>query len=209
MRKSMIAVILGIACFLAVPALANDVNLGVQVTMPIATAIKAEMAEINSNGTATPDDDVWGTVSDVTSGATLNFDTRTMTKNATTGVYSTGYYYVLEITPDGGGWGGPVSVRFTSGTPNDIGQHATLTLVKATYTSATTPPTESQIVKSGLINFTATQTVSASTLSGSWLRAYVGLATGEEPATYNVTPFTDSTPGGLYSGSLQFSYTGS
>ncbi len=209
MRKSIsklstIAAVLVI--FVCQTAFANSVLIGVQVTMPSSTGITVKMTEVKSDG------NVWGITEDITaSGGTINFDNHPMVVTDE-GVYLTGYYYVLDIAPAGGGWAGSgVTFSYSAGI-NDIGLHSKATLVECVYTAPDTKPDENDIATYGLHDMN--RTIPITSYDEGWLRVYIGLSTGQKTGKESeeglgITPFTAATPAGLYSGSLTISYTGS
>ncbi len=182
---------------------ANDIDVTLQVTMKTANSITAKLIEIES---VKDSDDIWGVATDVSGTALINFTKpgRTLTKT-TDGVYLTGYYYALEISPVGGGWTGTgVDLTYFDGDP-DIASHATMTVVRAEYTGPDTDPNEIKLHEKVKLQ---TIPINTADLVGGWLRIYLGLSTGEsDPA--GVTPLTDGTAAGTYSGTLRISYTGS
>ena len=211
-KKSSLSLLIAVSAslLLCVGAFANSVNVGLSVTMPGSNSIIVKLTEVDSNGTATPTDDIWGTSTDITAGGSINFTaTHPMILNTTTGVYSTGYYYVLDVSPGSGGWSGSTGVvmSYISGTP-DIADHSVATLVKAVYVSPT--QTTETPIGAGKYKFTNIPgAVSVGTLQGGWLRVYVGLSTGEAGEPTGVTPFTAASASGTYSGTLTLTYTGS
>jgi len=202
-------IVVGVTLLACSVAFANSVNVGMSVNFAAGTTVEVKSSEINSNNTTTPTDDTWGTTTTISSGGstsgTINFSSRPLVKNPTFNFYSTGYYYAVDVAPLGGGWGGPVTLSYTPGTP-DIADHAVITLTKAVYVSATSSTDTPFTAKLALDNLPAS--VPVSSVSGGWLRMYLGLATGDTGEPVGVTPFTGASPAGTYSGTLTISYTG-
>ncbi|OGX18776.1 MAG: hypothetical protein A3K83_02405 [Omnitrophica WOR_2 bacterium RBG_13_44_8b] len=190
-------------------AFANSVNVGMSVNFAAGTSVEVKSSEINSNNTTAPADDTWGTTTTISSGGnasgTINFSNRPLIKNPTFNFYSTGYYYAVDVAPLGGGWGGPVTLSYTPGTP-DIADHAIITLAKAVFVTPTQSTDTAFTGKLALDNLPSS--VAVASVSGGWLRMFIGLATGDTGEPAGVTPFTGATPAGTYTGTLTISYTG-
>ena len=197
-------------------AFANTVSVGLSATLDAATGVSVVYTEIQKSTTG--GNDSWGTLVTVSSGTTtsgtINFSSHSMVLDPTYKFYSTGYYYAVEVAPVGGGWSGPIALSYTAGA-NDIGQHANIAFAKCVYNpavpgtpnevnlSASTPTT----TKYSLNSLPASlRSIPVSTITGGWLRMYLGLAS--DGTVSGVTPFTAATPAGTFTGTLTISYTG-
>ena len=208
--KITLAIVMAFAVSLSLSSMAdaNNLVIDLKVEMKSAYSISAKLVEIES---VKDDKDIWGLTQNVTGTATLNFTKSGRDLEKTTdGVYLTGYYYALEVSPVGGGWTGTqgINIGYSGDTNKNIADHATMTLVRAEYTGLDTDPDEIDLYRRVRFDHAAASNIPTSDLIGGWLRVYLGLATGETDEPSDVTPFTDGTEAGTYSGTLTLSYTG-
>ena len=208
-KNMVLTLVLGIALIFGATGLvkANEVNVVFQAEMPSATAIEVTVFPIEFTDDDVDFNDNW---LDGVEGAAINVDFETdLDMNSETGVYASGHYYAIEIGGNGGGWGGPIQVDYIAGT-NDLALHATATVSMMTWVAddPNTPdvePAEEAVLETARLD--RVSDISEADLEGHWARIYVGLASGEEPADMEVTPFTNATLPGVYSGTLQLTYT--
>lgn len=153
----------------------------------------------------------------------LNFGNLVYTNVGTTAnpsyIFLPTNYYAIDIAVTGGAGTPDSTVNYTdgaapTGATSTLGVKGTAMFVKETYTSATTPPTESTIT--GFTNKYRYKDVSAlhipyTALGGSWLRVYLGIWDGNTTQTYldpaNGQPFTAADAAGTYTGTMTFTET--
>lgn len=207
-------------CFLfGISVFANSVDFGLEVDMPRATSIKATLSEIDSAGTETPDDDTWveigqyesGTVPIDFTGGGHTMEEQFDPQGESLGIFLTGFYYAVDVTPVGGGWD-PSNVGLTlayAPGAKDFADHATAGLVRIIYDPDTGLGVHAGGVEATLYNLRSLPSlVPYSYVEEGWLRIYIGLATGSDAEeAFGVTPFTAATEVGEYTGTLTISYS--
>jgi len=133
----------------------------------------------------------------------LSFDP--MTLNATTLVYLPGVYYVLNFGVTGGAGEPDVSFTYNEGTnpngsTNGLGHKSSITFAQEAGSKETLL---SSHPKTMLINVNPVHVVYTELAAGSYLRAYLGVCTGNSSTDPSgCQPFTNADAAGTYTGSL-------
>lgn len=195
----------------------QNVNFALDADMPRATSIKATLSEIRSVESG---DDAWTEIGEYESGTVPidftggqhplveQFDQQ----GESLGIFLTGFYYAIDVTPVGGGWDPSnvgLNLTYAEPGPNNLADHATAGLVRIIYDPATDKGVHAGGVEATLYNLRSLPSlVPYSYVEEGWLRIYIGLATGSDAETaLEVTPFTAATEVGEYTGTLTISYS--
>ncbi len=150
----------------------------------------------------------------------LNFGTLQLTNVGTAGspnyIFLPTIYWALDIAVTGGAGSPNTTVTYTDGAKptgavSSLGVKGTVMFTKEVYTSSTTPPTETGIGTKKRFLDLVSFNVPASSVSGGWLRAYIGIWNGNTTQTFpdpsNGQPFTTGDAAGTYTGTLTFTET--
>lgn len=139
------------------------------------------------------------------SGYTLDFGT--LQYNTENNIYTTSKYFVVEIDNFSSVQITYNDVSSPTGALKGLGKASFITLVKAVYTGATTPPNETILSKHALHNLNTS--INYSVLNKGWLKMYLGLSTGDpdQGEPQGVTPFTAKDKPGDYIGTMTITAT--
>lgn len=136
----------------------------------------------------------------------LDLDFETLTLDPEDNVFRAGHFFFVQVTPQGAG-DVTTTVSYTEATNNrptgatrGLGSAAIATFVKAKDDK-----TETQIGSKTALTGLNKQ-ISPASVTGGWLKVYLGLANGDETIT-GVSPFTTADKTGDYSGTITFSAT--
>ena len=179
-------------------------------TVAQATDVNVTLTKIDSQATADPGDDVWGSATTTLSFGTLELKTFTDPNDATK-VYmvflpADNSYYAADVGTNGAGpWTINHTVSgadFTTAGDNGLGDNMVVTFVHQTSDTES-----SELGKYAIMN--ATRSYTSAQLTGGWLRVYYGFASGDpaanEPA--GTSPISVTQSGRTYSGQIDITLT--
>ncbi len=180
----------------------SKVDFLVTAEIPAASSVSFNVASVN------PGPPITFTPIATTS---LNFD---MALNASLGIYLPTSFFAIDVAPTGGAGTPDVQIEYTdTNNPNSsIGKNGlaakgVATVVQVVGGPAPSDQSENPLEKETLGGINGT-TISAATISGGFMRLYLGIATGEvgvDPAGAEV--FTNSDNPGSYEGTLTLTAT--
>ncbi len=193
------------------PAASPGTAFAVKAAIPSAASISITL---NSVDAAT------GKIFTPVNTAVLDFGTLTFTTTGTPpiNVYLPDHFFTLDIAATAGGVGIPdTNFTYAEGavptgqpTTSALGSKSSINFAKEVYTGPSTPPTETLLTTYGprRLNQMSASNVPFTAVTGGWLRAYVGVCTGNsttDPA--GCAAFTNADVGGNYSGTLTVTAT--
>ncbi len=193
------------------PAAAPGTAFAVKAAVPSAASISIT---VNSVDAAT------GKIFTPVTTPTLDFGTLTFTTTGTPpiNVYLPNHYFTLDVAATAGGAGTPdTNFTYAEGavptgqpTTSALGSKSSIVFAKEVFTSSSTPPDETLLTTFGprRLNQMSATNIPFTSVTGGWLRAYVGVCTGN-PATdpAGCVPFTNADVAGNYSGTLTVTAT--
>ncbi len=136
----------------------------------------------------------------------LDLDFETLTLDPEDSVFRAGHFFFVQVTPQGAG-DITTTVSYTEAASNrPVGATRGLGSASiATFVKAKSDKTETQIgTKTALTGLN--KQINPASVTGGWLKVYIGLANGDETIT-GVTPFTTADKTGDYTGTITFSAT--
>ena len=190
---------------IAAAAVSTSATFNLTTILPVASAVNFNTSKVINAGLNKSD---WTALSG-TSGQTLDFGS--LTFNSTLGIYTAGNFFAIDVAPVGAG---SESVTFTytagpavTGAIKTLGDAVVVTTYKEVFDPVAQVSTETQInaATGATLKNVSTLNTTAATLAGGWLRAYIGISTGD--ATKAGVPFTSADAPGNYTATLLITAT--
>ncbi len=213
MKKTIIILV----CLLVVGLVAiqgvHAESYGVSAAIPAATTVNLITSRVQNGGEFTVIGQGNQAINFTTAGEGIQYD-------ATNGIWAPTRFYAIDVSPQTAG-GDPAPASFNqitfgytegnnpNGTSDGLGSKGTVTVVR--IDTVTDPDDATQLIQvetevdADTFANAASISVSDSDISGGFMRAYVGVSTGEtgKPGA----PFTNGDTPGNYSGTLTLSVT--
>jgi hypothetical protein len=180
-------------------------------TVPMAASIGVTVSQVNSSS------NVFTTMPAGTVNLPFGSLTFTTTGTPPINVYLPSVYYAIDLAATNGAGSPDVTVTYTeglnpNGASNGLGTKTAATFVKETFTSASTPPSETPLVDQGpngkkVVSSLSAQHVPFTDTTGGWLRIYLGICSGAGTDPSGCSPFSNADAAGNYAGSLAVTTT--
>lgn len=209
MKKLLLTLALSLG--LSASAYATTVDFPIQVTIPSATQVNFIVSQVE------------GSSFTAHTGNFLNFDTAGagMKFDTVNGIWTGSRYFAIDFSPSNGtnpapGNYGNISFSYSGqvvpqGQPADEGLNKRLTISASRVEGANDSQTETVVFPARAVGVGPIPTLNATHVGAGFLRAYVGLSTGEQvngvPLAENSKPFTNGDKGGVYQGTLTITAT--